>query len=86
MTGLIHKIKDWAYDLQEMCYPGNFFRIAREDCLENCLKQNTEKELSRDLQRKQNREKASWKAVSSKEHRLSAWTHDLTSSHWFSCS
>jgi hypothetical protein len=29
-TGLISKIKDWAYGLQEMSYPENFFRILRE--------------------------------------------------------
>jgi hypothetical protein len=23
MTGLIHKVKDWAYDLQERRYPEN---------------------------------------------------------------
>ena len=58
MMGLICKIEDWAYGLQEICYPGNFFfRIVRENCLENCLKRSGEKELSRDLQRKQIREK-----------------------------
>jgi hypothetical protein len=37
MTGWICKIKDWAYDLQEMSYLGKFFRITRENCLGNYL-------------------------------------------------
>jgi hypothetical protein len=32
MTGLICKIKDWAYDLQEMSYPEKGFRVAGENC------------------------------------------------------
>jgi hypothetical protein len=70
-----------------MSYPENIFIIARENPLENCLKQNKEKP-SRDLQRKHIREKESrtekesWKVVSS-EHRLLAWTYYLTLSHLF---
>ena len=55
MTGLICKIKDWAYDLQEMSYPEKHFRIARENCLENCLEQKIE--LCGQLQRESRTEK-----------------------------
>ena len=61
---LLYKIQAWAYDLQEMSYPENFFRIARENCLEHYLEQKIE--LSGDLQRKQNTERSTWKAVSSR--------------------
>lgn len=48
MTELICKIKDWAYDMQEMSYRENFFfRIARKNYLEKCLKQNRESEQIR---------------------------------------
>jgi hypothetical protein len=41
MTGLICKIKDWAYDLQgSRELSREFLRIARKTCLENCLEQN----------------------------------------------
>lgn len=44
MTGLIYKIQDRAYVLQEMSYPEKFFffRIARENFLENCFEQKIE--------------------------------------------
>jgi hypothetical protein len=50
-----------------MSYPENIFfsRIARKDCLENCLKQKAEREVSGDHRRKQNREKTIWRVVSS---------------------
>jgi hypothetical protein len=79
MTGLIGKIKDWVQDLQEM----RIFKIARENCLENRHEQNIESELSGHLRGEQSIEEAIWKAIST-EHRSSAWTHDLISSHLFS--
>jgi hypothetical protein len=94
MNDWICKIKDWALHLQEMSYPKNVCRIARESCLENIWSRKREGEgereregetererqrkrdrergrerknkLSLDLQRKQNGEKAIWKAVLSR--------------------
>jgi hypothetical protein len=67
MTGLICKILDWTYDLQEMSYPENIlFRVSRENCLENYLKQkNRERAVWRSLERAEIRE-ACWKVVSSR--------------------
>jgi hypothetical protein len=50
MTGLICKIEE-------------FFRIAREKGLEKCLKQKREGAVWKSLEKKQNRGKATWKAV-----------------------
>lgn len=55
-----------------------FFRIARDSCLEYCLEQKIEK---RAVWRKQIREK-----VLKAEHKLSAWTYDVTSICLFQCS
>ena len=48
MTGLICKIKDWAYELQEMSYPENIFRLANE--------------LLRELSRAENLEQTLWRS------------------------
>lgn len=86
------KIKDWTYDLQEKSYPENFFIIARKNCLENCLKQNIEKEravwraLEKADQRESRTERKQSGNLSPAEHRLPAWTHNLTSSCLFCCS
>ena len=59
--------------------------FKQQENLEKCLKHNTEKELSRDLQRKQIREKESSTErkqagkLFPTEDRQQAWTHDLTS-------
>ena len=58
MTGLVCKIKDWAYDLQEMSYPQNFNNSKRELLRELSGAEHRERgELSGDLQRKQTRDR-----------------------------
>jgi RNA-binding protein YlmH len=47
--------KTGTYDQQELSYPENFFRSARENCLGNCLYQKIEKELYGDLLREPER-------------------------------
>lgn len=89
MTGLICVIKAWAYDLQEMSYPDIFSKNKkellgelllakhRESCLE--ISGNTDQRERKHKERKQ-AGKLPWMKV---EHRLPAWTHDLTSSVLF---
>lgn len=61
--------------MQEMSYRENFFfRIARKNYLEKCLKQNRESEQIRG------------KAVSSRAEAIEAKTRDLISSPLFHCS
>lgn len=78
MTGLICKTKDWAYDLQKMNYPEIYFQLARENCLEQKIE--TCLDISRGIitQREQSGK------LSQAEHKLTAQTHGLISSHLFS--
>lgn len=47
MTGLLCKIKDWAYDLQEMSYPENFFfQNSKRELLEELAQaEHSEKQI-----------------------------------------
>ena len=68
---MICKIRDWAYSAGDELSRENF-RIARENCLENCLKQNIERAVWRSpekvgqRERKQNREEAGCKILLSR--------------------
>ena len=78
-----------------MSYPEKNFRILRENCLENCLKQNTHTHPHTqtggggggrclEISRENRSERKQSGKLSPAESRLPAWTHSLTSSPLFS--